>query len=118
MSEEKKRLRVFVETATVLLVKRLIATLKLPEDKATELARDLVHDICIEHGGRYMYVVKDYEYTLSARDREIYAAYNGRNMHQITEKYGITHTRVYQIIKAMHAIELAKRQSQLPGLDA
>lgn len=118
MSEEKKRLRVFVESSTELLKKRLKAELKLPDDKATELARDLVHDICVEHGGRYMYVVKDYEYTLGARDLEIYRMFNGRNIIQVTEKFGITHTRVYQIVKAMHAVELAKRQPKLPGLDA
>ena len=118
MSEEKKRLRVFVETCTELLKKRIKAELKLPDDKAAELARDLVHDICVEYGGRYMYVVKDYEYTLGPRDLEIYQMFNGRNIIQVTEKYGITHTRVYQIVKVIHAIELAKRQSQLPGLDA
>jgi Mor family transcriptional regulator len=118
VAEEKKRLRVFVETCTVLLEKRLRATLNLPADKAAELARDLVHDICVEHGGRYMYVVKDYEYTLGPRDLEIYRMFNGRNIIEVTDKFGITHTRVYQIVKAVHAVELAKRQSQLPGLDA
>jgi Mor family transcriptional regulator len=117
-SEEKQRLRAFVDTAVTRIKERLIAVLKMPEADATELARDCTHDICVEYGGRYMYVVKDVQYDLSKRDREIYNAYNGRNMLQITAKYRITHTRVYQIVNAIHAEELAKRQSQLPGLDA
>lgn len=116
-SEEKKRLREFVRGSVACMEARLIAVLKLKPDEAAELARDMAHDICVEFGGRYMYVVKDAEYELTKRDHEIYEAYNGRNMHQITAKYGITHTRVYQIVKAIHAKELAARQSRLPGLD-
>lgn len=117
MSDEKKRLLGFVNTSTRLIKNRLLATLQISEDKAGELARDLVHDICVEFKGRYMYVASDYEYTLSRRDREIYDLYNGRNMHFLTEKFGITHIRVYQIVKAIHTEEIAKRQGTLPGVD-
>jgi Mor family transcriptional regulator len=115
-AETKERMRVFVPSCVALAKTRLIASLGLTEAQAEDLAGDLIHDICVEHSGRYMYVPSDYEYTLSKRDHEIYNAYNSRNMVQICEKYGITHGRVYQIIKIVHAQELAKRQPTLPGL--
>ena len=39
---------------------------------AAEVARDCAHDICLSHGGGYMYVPKDQEFELTKRDREIF----------------------------------------------
>lgn len=66
-------------------------------------------------GGQTVYINKGIEYDLTARDLEIYAHYNGRNRHEICQRYGISQAWLYKIVKAVRAREVAKRQSDLFG---
>jgi Mor family transcriptional regulator len=117
MTAALNRARQFVLTSVPLVQGRLVAILGIDPAKAEDIARECVHDICVAHGGAWMYIAKDDIFELTKRDREIFEKYNGRNMQQMVEKYGITHVRILQIVAQVKKEELAKRQSRLPGLD-
>lgn len=119
MSAERSgpRLRIFVENAVKVISSQLVSNLKLAEDDALEIARNMTHDLCEMHGGDYMYVPKDVEFQMTKRDQVIYERFNGRNLHQLVKEFGITHTRIYQIVAQMKKVEFARRQRCLPGID-
>ncbi len=60
-------------------------------------------------GGVFVYI------DLSARDMEIYNRYNGNNRDQLCKEYGLSVQRLYQIINAVRARELTRRQPDLYG---
>lgn len=104
-----------VEVATVLYIEALnqgheataAAQLALAQ---TEALRD-------ELGGQRMYMTKGQALRLSKRDREIYAAFNGRNLHVLARRYQLCEERARQIVRKVQAADLAERQGQL-SLDA
>ncbi len=53
---------------------------------------------------------------LSARDREIYRAFNGANREEVLQRYGISQTRLYEIVSAVR--QGMKVQLVLEELDA
>lgn len=113
-----ERLSTFLAQSTTVATRFVKHKMGLPDDQAAELARDLIHDICIECGPSWIYVPKDGSFELTKRDRQIFDQYNGRNLHELARKHGITHTRILQIVSKVKTEELAARQSRLPGLDA
>lgn len=113
MTAALDRARHFVQTSVPLVQGRLMAILGLSESDAADLARECVHDICVEHGGKWMYVAKDDIFDLSKRDQQIFEEYNGRNMQQMVEKHRITHVRILQIVAQVKKEEVAKRQGVL-----
>ncbi|MGX2951620.1 Mor transcription activator family protein, partial [Ursidibacter sp. B-7004-1] len=50
---------------------------------------------------------------LSGRDWKIYHEFNGNNHKELARKYGVSVPWVYQIIKRVHKMEVAKRQIDL-----
>ena len=112
-----KRLRIFVENAVKVISSQLVSNLKLTDEAAQELARNMTHDLCEMHGGDYMYVPKDIEFDMTKRDQKIYERFTGRNLHQLVKEFGVTHTRIYQIVAQMKKLEFGRRQGRLPGLD-
>jgi Mor family transcriptional regulator len=115
MTEALNRARQFVQTSVPLVQGRLVAILGIDEAQAVDIARECVHDICVEHGGKWMYIAKDDIFELTKRDRQIFDNYNGRNMQQMVEKYRVTHVRILQIVSQVKKEEIAKRQGRLPG---
>lgn len=66
-----------------------------------------------EEGGRNFYLGRGMRYRESVRDRKMYEQFNGRNYDQLARIYYLTPARVRQIVDAMHADDLARRQGRL-----
>ena len=111
--ESLERVSAFVDVAVRIISSAMVLRLQLDEATAQEIARDATHDICSEYSSQYMYVPRDLPFALSKRDMEIYEMYTGRNMHQVTAKYRISHVRVQQIVKRVHAEQIAARQQRI-----
>lgn len=73
--------------------------------------------IANEVGGQAIYFAKGLAMHVSARDRELYAKFNGHNHRTLARAYGITETRVRQIIAAIERERFLARQNKLPGFD-
>lgn len=112
-----KRLSAFVADAVSVISARLAADLKVDKAVADEMARNCAHDICARCGGTWLYVAKDAEFDLTKRDREIFERYKGYNMPELVAEYGVTHTRIYQIVAQVKREMIEKLQGKLPGMD-
>jgi Mor family transcriptional regulator len=112
-----ERVLAFVASAQEIIAARLVTDLQAAPAQAMEVARDCAHDICLAHGGSFMYVPKDAAFDLTKRDWEIYHRFNGRNLHVLVKDYGVTHTRIYQIVARCKREMIAKTQHRLPGLE-
>lgn len=66
-----------------------------------------------EIGGAALYLNKGIRYRATLRDRDMYERFNGRNYDELARAYGLTSMRVRQIISAMLADDLARRQGKL-----
>lgn len=66
-----------------------------------------------ELGGMNFYFNKGIRYRASVRDREMFDRFNGRNYDELARTYSLTPMRVRQIIAAMMAAEIARRQGKL-----
>lgn len=84
---------------------------KIPEDQAAAVAETIVEGIRRDWGGLLIYFKKSGD--LTERDLEIFTRYNGRNRDQLCLEYDITVQRLYQIVRSVKSIELAKRQPRL-----
>jgi Mor family transcriptional regulator len=66
-----------------------------------------------EEGGTALYLNKGVSYRATLRDREMYARFNGRNYDELARAHRLTPMRVRQIVGAMLAEDLARRQGRL-----
>ena len=69
--------------------------------------------ISSELGGAALYLNKGMRYRATLRDREMFELFRGHNYDELARRYGLTSTRVRQIIKAMLLDESARRQGKL-----
>tara|TARA_R110002096_G_scaffold172484_10_gene346221 strand:+ start:2456 stop:2842 length:387 start_codon:yes stop_codon:yes gene_type:complete len=83
----------------------------MPENKAAIAAESLVQLVRKDWGGLLIYFKKTTD--LTDRDYEIYNRYNGRNRDQLCQEFDITVQRLYQIVKSIKSIEIARRQTNL-----
>ncbi len=82
-------------------------------EKAVEVGQavaDLMADLW---GGQLIYFPKGMIRTLSKRDREIYAKFDGSNQGALAKEFNMSIQWVYRIVKLMRAEELARRQHGL-----
>lgn len=63
--------------------------------------------------GAPVYIPKGESYALTKRDLEIFEKFNGRNHASLAREYNLTVMRIYQIIKAVRAAQIQKRQGAL-----
>jgi Mor family transcriptional regulator len=87
--------------------------LKIDEETAEDLAREYAHEIAIHMGGQFVYVPRDIAFTLSVRDRAIYAEFNGANHDALARKHSVSVVRIYQILSRARREEVARRQGRL-----
>lgn len=73
--------------------------------------------IANEVGGEAIYFAKGLAMHVSARDRELYAKFNGHNHRELAKAYNITETRVRQIIAAIERERFLQRQGNLLDFD-
>ena len=81
--------------------------------KLATLALRQTERLSAEEGGRNFYLGKGLRYRASLRDREMYERFSGRNYNELARDYHLTPTRVRQIMDAMHADDISRRQGRL-----
>jgi Mor family transcriptional regulator len=64
------------------------------------LGMDAVLRLCAQFGGEQIYIHKLAELAKASRDRDIVAAFNGRNHLELARKYNLTSKRIRQILAA------------------
>lgn len=82
-------------------------------DQLALLALRQTERLSTEIGGAALYLNKGIRYRATLRDRDMYERFNGRNYDELARAYGLTSMRVRQIISAMLADDLARRQGKL-----
>lgn len=89
----------------------LAATLGLDARQSARLADGIVDMLRKDWGGQQIYIPK----ALSERDMELYDKWNGKPEHLATlaTEYHITIQRAYQIVKAVRAADMTRRQPDL-----
>jgi Mor family transcriptional regulator len=89
----------------------------LEADRLAELVVGLVDRVAMKLGGSGFYLPKGIGCKLSARDREIVQAYNGRNKHLLARQHKVSEVRIDQILKKWRQDEFARKQGKLDLCD-
>lgn len=89
--------------------------LKLHTAKHEELAKELAEMLRRDWSGVQIYIPKGTAFELSARDWQIFKDFNGKNLHEMCQKYNLTAARIYQIDAACRKIKDKKEQPVLFG---
>lgn len=84
-------------------------------DRLAELAVGQVDRVALVIGGCYFYMPKGVGIALSARDREIAAAWRGNNGHVLARKYDLSEMRIGQIMKKWRLEQFALKQDKFQG---
>lgn len=110
------------EIKRAVLIDDLIETIKssaafvMPE-KNESLAENIAMEVAVrvtkKWGGMSVYLPKDLNYAITMRNLELYKDFNGKNHHDLVQKYDLSLQAVYQILKRERARELKERQKQL-----
>jgi len=82
-------------------------------ERAAEIGFSVAEHIRINWSGQNLYLPKGVQYELSRRDVEIFEKFNGQNHEALAREYDRTVMRIYQIVKAMRAAMIRKRQGSL-----
>ena len=82
-------------------------------DKLALLALRQTERLSAEEGGNALYLNKGVSYRASLRDREMFERFNGRNYEELGKAHRISAMRVRQIMGAMMASEISRRQGKL-----
>lgn len=91
---------------------RLVA-LGVVKEQAAEVGMETAENIRTHWSGHPIYIPKGSAYDFSRRDLEIFGKFNGRNHAALAREYNLTVMRIYQIVKAVRAAQVAKRQGAL-----
>ena len=85
----------------------------LSAERCHEIAQVIMRRMSEHWGGQQVYFPKGLSMELEERDLQIYGEYNGRNRDELCLKYGISVQRFYQILRAVRAAEVARRQADM-----
>ncbi len=77
------------------------------------VAMEIAEAARVEFQGTAPYWNKDTLQKITARDREIYAKFTGKNHAQLAHEYNLTTVRIYTIIKRVQLAEFTSRQGSL-----
>lgn len=110
-------LRMVAEWLYVQLVEdEEIVEIPISAERLTKLALLALRQterLSAEIGGGNFYLAKGVSYRASLRDRQMFERFNGRNYDTLARAYNLTPMRVRQIIGAMMADEIGRRQGKL-----
>lgn len=95
------------------LARNLVAE-GLSESVAMECSLNAVEHARVTFGGMNLYFPKGARFVLGRRDEQIYQEFDGTNMVELCQKYGVTKSRIYQIIAAERA-QKSPRPSLVEG---
>ncbi len=90
-----------------------LAELGIDVERAAEIGFATAEHIRINWSGQNLYLPKGVQYQLSRRDIEIFERFNGINHDALAREYNLTVMRIYQIVKAVRAEMIRKRQGSL-----
>lgn len=90
-----------------------LAELGTDMEKAADIGFAVAEHIRGNWSGQSLYLPKGVQYDISRRDIEIFERFNGTNHEALAREYNLTVMRIYQIIKAVRAALIAKRQGAL-----
>ncbi len=107
-----------VQLMTDFLVDDLVQHVGMKPEDAYDTARAVIHRLGKEFGGDQFYLARDMAFPLQERDMEIFRRFNGTNYDHLAREFGLSVMRVRQIVEFVRAAEVAKRQSELPGLES
>lgn len=72
----------------------------LPAASAMEVSAQVMARVCSEIGGERVYLPRRSPWANRAmRDRAIAAAYNGRNIDQVCDRFGVSRATVYRAMR-------------------
>lgn len=80
---------------------------------ATIISKKLSQHLSCNWGGQLIYFPKNQGGELDERDKQIYAEFDGKNHQELVRKYNLAVQRIYKIVKAAAAHEMANRQGSL-----
>jgi Mor family transcriptional regulator len=90
-----------------------IVELGTPMDKAADIGFAVAEHIREHWGGQPIYLPKGAQYDFSMRDMQVFERFNGHNHAALAREYNLTVMRIYQIVKAVRAELIKKRQGAL-----
>ncbi len=90
-----------------------LAALEVDPERAAEIGLSVAEHVRKHWSGQSLYLPKGVQYTLSRRDMEIFERFNGQNHEVLAREYNLTVMRIYQIVKAVRAELVRKRQGAL-----
>lgn len=90
-----------------------LVELGVDPEKAAEIGFASAEHIREHWGGQPLYLPKGMQYEFSRRDIEIFDKFNGRNHAALAREYNVSVMRIYQIVKAIRAELIRKRQGAL-----
>jgi len=82
-------------------------------DLRTHGPAKITNAIKAHFGGETIYIPKGYELEITARHREIYEKFNGKNHIALAHEYSLTTRQIYSIVRTIHKEEQALRQRSL-----
>lgn len=82
-------------------------------ERAADIGLAVAEHIRANWSGQSLYLPKGERYELSRRDMEIFERFNGTNHEPLAREYNLTVMRIYQIVKAVRAEMVRKRQGSL-----
>lgn len=82
-------------------------------EKAADIGFAAAEHIREHWGGQPLYMPKGVVYDFSRRDLEIFERFNGHNHVELAKEYDRSVMRIYQIVKAVRAELIKKRQGAL-----
>ena len=71
--------------------------------RLADLARSATDRISRDVGGVSFYMPKGFIRFSSARDRDIFAEFNGKNQRELARRYGLSDMRIKQIVASMRS---------------
>jgi Mor family transcriptional regulator len=92
---------------------KLLTEANFNAEKADQVANELMFHISSHWGGQLLYVGKSNAFVADKRDIQIYNEFTGHNQSELAEKYDLTTTYIYKIVKRMHEMEKNRRQPDL-----
>ena len=102
----------FVESMVRLGANKMLTELELDEEAAERVMRGIVDVLCGEWGGQQVYFPKNLYSSLSRRDREIAAKFNGANADDLAQDYGISARQIYCIVESERERRMVERRSE------
>lgn len=90
-----------------------LAEMGIDIERSAEIGFAAAEHIRAHWSGQSLYLPKGDQYDISRRDVEIFERFNGSNHEQLAREYNRTVMRIYQIVKAVRAEMVRKRQGAL-----